>query len=114
MSDEKKQEEDIDTLGMAMKSLKIGEDRDETRSSAQKKKKDDAIVLCAVCLKAYHTKNELRRHIKKNHYADKEKIKQNFFRAQRELKKNPEDKVCQHNYNLALVQVTALEHVFHK
>lgn len=81
---------------------------EDSRSSA-KKKKVSSKKICAVCHKAFRSKGKLKKHVKREHYADKDVIKKEFFEAREAHEKPDADEVDEHNYTLALMKVTALE-----
>ena len=93
----------------------IGISSADTRSSAKRKKKHNRdLFVCVECMKGFDKKRQLRRHVKKGHFADKEAIKAEFdeLREQKWAATEPWTPADDFNYTMALAKVTLLEEIF--
>ncbi len=80
-----------------------------SRSEASRNKKAIGLVICLTCYRRFHSRSELKKHIKKltHHKVDKEEIKGEYQTCKEELKLN--DEITEHNLEMALLRLTLLD-----
>lgn len=109
--------ENVDELVSLLTSGALDINKSTTRANARKQirnvNKDpdqESICICTTCFRRFEGKKDLTKHLKKNddHRADKEALKEDFKETKQELSENPDSKVAESNYKLALFRMTLL------